>query len=247
MDWLGEVSKSLVGTFVGAGLAFFLTRLHDANRRYQKNIAAGNLALFAIKSQYNEFLLFRKALYEDIALHHQNKNLPLCLSVKPSIQTYVGHMINFESLAFLFEKPGYGELFDDLHLSQTHYLDMIKFDEFRNTAITELHRELARHQNENPEGTIQDDMKAVGGYVVGAADSAVRGLALRARDDEESYLIAYSKLRTALHKELRVWWKCEDPTLINLVEAQPHFQKASLPPFPKVVEDAISGSIKSQP
>ena len=229
----------LSSTFVGAGLAFLMTRMHDAARRYRENVASGNLALFAVKSQLDEFLLFRKGLIEEMASKNQSKNLPLWLLIRPSFQTYVGYTIDFKSLGFLFEKPGHGQLFDALHLSQTHYFDLIKLDEFRNSAVSELHRELAKLESANPQNTLQDDQKAIGRYIIAAVESAVVGLAKRARDDEEFYQEAFSKLRMALKNELEVCWLRRQPSLIDVTSPLPRFRKKSLPDMPEIVVQAL--------
>ena len=217
-----------------------MTRMHDAERRYRENVASGNLALFAVKSQLDEFLLFRKGLIEEMASRNLRKKLPLWLLVRPSFQTYVGYTIDFKSLGFLFEKPGHGQLFDALHLSQAHYLDLIKLDGFRNSAVSELQRELAKLESANPQDTLQDDQKAVGRYIIAAVESAVVGLAKRATDDEEFYQEAFSKLRMALKKELDVCWLRRQPSLINVTSPLPRFRKESLPDMPEIVVQALA-------
>lgn len=253
---------AILSTFLGAGLAFFVTRLHDSARRYRENVAAANLALFAVKSQLNEFLLFRKGLHEDMASDKRRKELPIWMVARPSFQTYVGYTIDFKSLGFLFEKPNHGQLFDVLHLSQTHYLDLVKLDEFRNTSLIELHRELAKLESTNPQNNIQDDEKAVGRYILAAVESAIIGVARRARDDEEFYQDAFLKLRVALKAELCVWWRRgkpsleallqskdpslevwwphKEPSLIDIKPVLPRFEKKSLPEMPVCVLDALA-------
>ena len=56
---LTEVLKAAIGPFLGAGLAFLSTRIHDAHRRHQENTAAGNLALTTLNSMLNEHYLWR--------------------------------------------------------------------------------------------------------------------------------------------------------------------------------------------
>ncbi|HUW38354.1 MAG TPA: hypothetical protein VMV91_13600 [Rhodocyclaceae bacterium] len=244
---LGELFKQAFGPFVGAGLAFLTTRMHDVARRYRENVASGNLALFAVKSQLNEFLLFRKNLRQDMASKKRPKDSPLWLVIRPSFHTYVGYTIDFKSLGFLFENRGHGPLFDALHMSQTSYVDLIKADKFRNASVVELQREMAKCQSTNPESTLQDYQKAVGPYVIAIVEGAVVGLAKRARDDEKVYQEAFSELRIALEKELRgVWWRRDvwlrrkKPSFIDIEEPLPHFAKESLPDMPACVMQALA-------
>lgn len=246
--------KSMAATFVGAGLAFLATRLHDAARRYRENVASGNLALFAIKSQFNEFLLFRKGLYEDMADGRRHPATPIHLFVRPSIHTYVGYTIKFKSLGFLLERPGHGKLFDTLHLSQTGYQYLIKMEEFRNDSVIELHRELARLAMTHPQNSPEEDAKAVSPYIRGAAESAVLFLAKIARDDEGVFRAAFSQLRSALEAELdggvrRLFRNIKKVLTLSfsekvsifmkMDEPQPLFRKEALPAMPPIILKAL--------
>jgi len=62
-SWL----KLVLGPFIGAGLAFLSARQLDAGRRHRERVAAANLALFALKQQYDDFLLYRKGFRTDVA------------------------------------------------------------------------------------------------------------------------------------------------------------------------------------
>ena len=258
LGWLtinaSELIKSMIATFAGAWLAFLTTRLLEAARRYRENVAAGNLALFAIKSQFNEFLLFRKGFYEDVVDDRRHPDAPIYLLARPSLHTYVGHTIDFKSLGFLLERAGHGKLFDALHLSQTSYQHLIKADEFRNNAVIELHRELAKLVITHPQNSPEENVNAVGPYIQAAAESAVIFLAKIARDDETVYKAAFSQLCSALEAELDNRWHRrfgnirkaltlrfldKEPIFIQMDEPQLLFRKETLPAMPPLILKAL--------
>ena len=210
-----------------------------SKRRHRENIAAGNLALFAVKSQLNEFLLFRKDFYVDVANKKRSAGSPLYLLARPSFHTYVGHTIDFTSLGFLFERTGYAKTFDALHLSQLSYQDLVKIDEFRNTTAVEVQKEIEKLDHTKQDSSLGNIEKAVGPYLIAVMGMLVVGLAKRARDDEKVYQDAFSSLQAALEIELKVWWHIRPHPLISLKEPEPKFRKESLPAMPELLVEAL--------
>jgi len=230
----------MFSTFLGAGLAFLMVRMHDARQRYLKNVSAGNLALFAIRTQLNEFLLFRRNFYVDVCdTKSHPEGTPLYLLVRPSFQTYVGQAIDFDSLAFLFSRTENASVFNDLHLSQTCYEDLVEIHEFRNRHAVEIQRRLDQMSRENRPTTIEAIEGTLGPYLIATMSMVAVGLAKRARDDEAVYRNTFASLRGALEIEFGRWWRIRPPSLVRLEDADPKFKQESLPRLPERLLSAL--------
>lgn len=245
LDW-----KGFFGTFLGAGLAFVSTKIHDSSRRHRECVASGNLALFALQSQFNEFLLFRKGFYEEVGNQQLAPDHPQWLLTRPSFQTYVGHKIDFDSLGFLLVEPGQGELLNKLHLAQVSYQDLIRLDEFRNKVMIEIQEKTVEFEKSHVGNlTPSSHEHYIGRYLIEASKMAVVALALRARDNEEIYIDAFDSLRAVLEVKLNQNWyrqlgrilSCKNPkkTLFLRMKTDPKFAKDTLPNFHQGLADAL--------
>src|SRR5260370_24027269 len=79
-----DILNAAIGPFIGAGLAFLSTRVHDARRQQQENVAAGNLALSMLNSMLNEYLLWRLGAYADMADPPRTSDRPFAGRLRPN-------------------------------------------------------------------------------------------------------------------------------------------------------------------
>lgn len=110
INWL----TLILGPFVVASFAFLSARLLDASRRYRERVASANLALLALKNQYNDFLLFRKDFREDVARQGLAGDEPLWALMRPSYMAFGRYDIDKKGIGFLFERTGHADVFDAL-------------------------------------------------------------------------------------------------------------------------------------
>ena len=222
------------GTFVGAGLAFLSTVVHDDRRRYQENVAAGNLALTSINGMLNEFLLFRLGLYADIADPSRSSNSPIWASVRPSRQSYGSYSIDLKSLSFLFEHRESIDAINAIAHADLAYRDMLEMDKFRNEAAVEIYTECGK----NKWNTTIEAEEGLGRQRIETMITAICSVASRARDNEEIFVMAREKLTSALEKRLQRRWR-RAPSLIKVSPIAAHFRKENLPIPRKVVLDPL--------
>ncbi|MDE1942731.1 MAG: hypothetical protein KGI47_06265 [Betaproteobacteria bacterium] len=245
-----EIAKTTVGPFVGALLAFISVRVHDSAKRYRENLAAGNLALFAIQSQYNDFLLFRKNFYVEVNRNFSAiPNIPIWLLLRPAFITFAGLKINFESLGYLFERAGRFRVFENLNLAQLRYQDMEKLTEFMNDNGREIQKIVESVHKKFPHDPafLQRIDEAVGPQLKGVMHGVVVGVGLRATKDEESYTRAFSELAEALRKEFspnlfqkavgfflpKRWFPWGNVPELPDLRLSENFHKESLPKLPE--------------
>ena len=102
-----DVVKTLIGTFVGAGAAFY--GQHRASARIEKrdNLAAGRLALLVIRAQLDDFANYRRAMR--IALNLTNIQLGQALQngrlENPMAFNFgESNVFKYESLAFCYRR-----------------------------------------------------------------------------------------------------------------------------------------------
>src|SRR6267143_3555144 len=125
-----EILKAAIGPFIGAGLAFLSTRVHDARRQQQEDVAAGNVALSMLNSMLNEYLLWRLGAYAELANPNRASNSPLWAHMRPSFQSFGDYSIDLKSLSFLFEDPQTIEALNAVRLAELTYRDMRAFQKF---------------------------------------------------------------------------------------------------------------------
>jgi len=246
MNWLTLV----VGPFFGAMLAFFSARMLDGSRRQRENLASANLALLTLKNQYNDFLLFRKGFLEDVNRSKLAGDEPLWALVRPTFLTFCSYEFDFKSLGFLFERPGNTAIFEEVELVQICHRDLVALEKLRTEQAVALQSTVAKFQKKNPNPTWLELEAELGRDVIETVTMIVIGLGIRAEENENTYLKAFSTLRDALEIEHQshwllnllnfTFWRNGKPTHINVKEPLPNFRRAELPKLPTQLAEAIA-------
>ena len=230
-----DILHAAIGPFIGAGLAFLSTRVHDARREHQENVAAGNLALSMLNSMLNEYLLWRLGAYADMADPKRPSDSPLWARIRPNLQSFGEYPIDLKSLAFLFEDAKTIEALDKIRFAELTYRDMRLVEKFRNDAAQAILQEIStKYFSSNSEAE-----QALGPQRIATMLSAIKSVATRARDNEEAYTAAFAALRAALKQRLNNWW-AKTPNLVKLTDAQPHFRRENLPQLPRPILEMLA-------
>lgn len=246
VNWL----TLILGPFVGTSFAFLSARLLDAGRRYRERVASANLALLALKNQYNDFLLFRKGFREDVARPGLAGDEPLWALVRPSYLTFGRYEVDLKGMGFLFERPGHAEVFDAVEAAQICYRDLVELRAFGTENAQTLQERATKAANGEPGATWEQLASAIGKDLTALMSMVAVGLALRADRNEDVHAKAFSSLRTALEAELKTYWiarfsrwfdkKRDSSILISLREPKARFRVESLPPLPKSLADEVA-------
>ena len=232
---LVELAKAIGGPFIGAGLAFWSTRLHDAHRRRRESTAAGNLALSELNSMHNEFLSWRAGVYEEFSSPDRSADSPIWAMMRPSHQSFGDFTIDIKSLAFLFEDPSAAEALNAMRLAEMRFRDMVSIHKFRNDAAVAVLDELSKENFPS----FREAEAALGPHRIATMKAAVTSVAQRVRDDEPDYIIASTKLRAALEKRLaRRWGRA--PQLVPTHSVAPRFRQENLAPFPEAIVNLLA-------
>jgi hypothetical protein len=225
-----EIFKTAIGPFVGAGLAFLSTGIHNFYKQQREDVAAGNVALTTLNSMLNEFLLFRIGTYGDLADPTRRQGSPTWALLRPAVQSFGDHAIELKSLGFLFDDLEALPAIGAVQLANLRYRDMVVMHEFRNEAAVAVYEVVS-----TKEFTSDQQAEAeLGPQRISKMLTAITAVALRARDEEKDYRAAYNLLRAALVKRLTHWWWWK-PQFGNLGPVLPHFRQENLPTLPPAV------------
>jgi hypothetical protein len=116
------IFSTLVGSFVGAGLAFCSNRYADHAERKRANLAAGNMAISILSRQYGDFVIFRANLQAEAT---SKSKYPDWLQLSPSFLSFSEWLvIDMKSLTFILEQHGQREVFARLLDLQARYEDL---------------------------------------------------------------------------------------------------------------------------
>jgi hypothetical protein len=230
-----DILKAAIGPFIGAGLAFLSTRVHDARRQQQENVAAGNLALSMLNSMLNEYLLWRLGAYADMADPKRASDSPLWARIRPSFQSFGDYSIDLKSLSFLFENPECIEALNAVCLAELTYRDMRAVEKFRNDAAQAIYQEVSKRNFTSP----AEAEKALGPQRIETMVTAIRSIAIRARENEKIYTDAISNLRVALENTLTKWW-AKQPHFVKSTVVAPHFRRENLPQLPRPILEMLA-------
>jgi len=245
LNWVALILGPLAGTAV----AFYSNRVVDAEKRHRERVAAANLALFALKQQYNDYLLHRKGYREDVGRAEFSGNEPSWAILKPSHMTFGNYTVDLKGISFLFERPGRADVFDCLEEAQMRYRDMVSLAAVATQCAQKIQERTVKVEREYPGISLDELEPEIGKDLAGQMSMAVVGLCVRIDQDEDVYVKAFVRLHAALRADLdggwlamfrSIWSTEHGVTLVRLKEVEPKFRLAALPPLPRGLAEAVA-------
>lgn len=199
-----DVAKSLIGSFIGAGLAFALALWRDHILRLRDRRAAGNLAIATIARQYSDFLQVRTSINEHrqmVLQANPNVSVPPWMQMKPMHFLSSDNLkFNLESLTFLFEYKS-ATILERLINAELQYHDLAKLIHIHSETAEQMQQKLAAAGAPlNGEASIANLETVVGTALVAKLNSFVPAIFIHLERDEQKYLDAVSELRSLLVK-----------------------------------------------
>ena len=244
INWL----TLILGPFIGTAFAFFSARLLDSGRRYRDRVVASNLALLALKQQYNDFLLYRKGFRDDVARYGLVGDEPLWALLRPTHMSFSTQEVDLKGIGFLFERNGNAQVFELIGEAQMCFRDLVSLASLATESARSIQERAAQSQAKNPSISWAQLELDAGKDITAHMAMSVRGLAVRLQRNEKTHLDAFRSLRCALNTELnygciakfqRVWFTQAGATLVSLKDVEPKFRLESLPPLPKMLADDV--------
>ncbi len=203
---LFELIKIVVGSFLGFGFALWSARLLDYRKRKREHLVAGNVALFTLKNQYNDFLLFRRDFRENVARSELTGNEPIWALLQPTFLQIDDSKIDFNSIGFLFENGKNAATINALQYAQILHRDLLAQHGKRNEWIPERQKAVARVRATQNIQSFEEIEKEVGPELISRVTALTCSLADRASRNEEKYLKAYDALWVTLTASRQGWW-----------------------------------------
>jgi hypothetical protein len=121
MSQFFDFIKTIFGTLMGAGLAFWSNWHFQKLQRNRANLSAGNMAIAILSRQFGDFVIFRAGFLNDI--EDRNK-FPSWLQIKPSLFQFSDNLrFDLPSLAFLSD-GGNHDLLSKLMMAELKYHDL---------------------------------------------------------------------------------------------------------------------------
>jgi len=227
-----EIIKPLVGTFIGAILAFLSNWWFKYESQSREELASGLRALFTIRSQFDDFINVRFALQ-----HSMNAmakaimfNEPEWCYAKPMAFNFnPSNIFDFKSLSFLLSTETGRNAYQGLQLIERTYLDFTARHADLNSSALELQKttaELFRTHLNLTSATLETMESMLGPELPARVKSHLQALVIRIDRDERRYLKVFDELNTVMDQLFGD--KAEKSKLI----IPEKFKKDNLPDYP---------------
>lgn len=230
-----DVLKTLIGTFVGAGLAFLSNFWMQTKIRRRDEIAAGLQALFVIRSQFDDYLNVRFAFYKSMSVMG---DLPECLYAKPmSLNFNESNVFDYKSLSFLLLLPAGVDAYTELQVIERKYFDLAaRHEDLNNSAIERQKVTAELHQNNriNEQTPFETIVQLIGPELSARLRDHLRAVVVRVAADERSYVHAYSALKKVLADYFG------DEVTLSEFEIPKKFAKENIPSIPIVFQPYLN-------
>lgn len=197
-NWL-DLGKTLIGTLVGALLAFFVNVRIQQRERERKDKAAGNLMLTILSQQFGDFIQAKAGILRDKeAALHRDANSPAWNHLNPTFFQFSDELkVNTSDLSFLLER-GKSDVLERLIIANAKYHDLGHLNESNSEATHEKQKSLEEPLRANPDMSFDVAEKILGNALVGKLDSLAKALYWRIENDQQVYIRAGKTLRAAL-------------------------------------------------
>jgi hypothetical protein len=114
-SFVSDVVKTLIGSFMGAGLAFYFAVRKDNLGKREQQKAAGNMATVTLTQLANDFLQTRYALLEfQQMLAKEQPHSPKWMTLKAMHAHFADVRFDLPSLVFLMEHDGGAQVVEKL-------------------------------------------------------------------------------------------------------------------------------------
>jgi hypothetical protein len=237
-----DLIKTLLGTFVGASLAFIFNRYMESQNQYRNDLAAGRRALFTIRSQIDDFANFRYGFQHSIA--QVNAGIPnapeWCLAKPMGFNFNPSNVFDYKSLGFLLSGKTGRVAYQQLQLIERTYQDLMARHSDLNGSAIDIQKAVSELQSKvaNPHEISLSLLETlIGSELIHRVRDQLRAVALRVDQDEHRYLDALTMLNNALEDLLDKNAKTSPPIIPD------KFIKTNLPPLPESLRSYIDQQI----
>ena len=230
-----DITKTLFGSFAGAGLAFLSNWWFQRRSQIRDNLAAGCRALFTIRSQLDDLANYRYGIRSGISVMYQaNPGAPEWMFVKPvGFNFNESNVFDFKSLAFLLSTPTGRAAFERLQFTERTYLDlMARHSDFNNSA-QEIQRAVSTVFRENGNATVEAMRGNLGPELIARVCDHQRAVVLRVDRDEQRYRNAFNLLNDVMSEMFGSKAK------MSQVIIPEKFEQANLPALPTSLRDYV--------
>lgn len=224
-----DVLKTLIGAFVGAGLAFASNHWFQRRTQTRDDLAAGRRALFTIRSQMDDFVNCRFGIRHaaGVMVEAIGGGAPEWAFARPmGFNLSESNVFDFESLAFLLSTPDGRAAYESLQYVERTYLDLSARLSDYHTSTQELQRTLAPFTQAHADAGWQAMTDHLGPELVGRVRDHQRALMLRLDRDETRYWKAHTLLGDVMTKTFG-----SDATM-SLPKIPHRYKQENLPALP---------------
>ena len=237
--WSLDLLKAAIGTFLGAGLAFWSAMRQQRQKEAREQIAAGNMALFKLHVLHGHTRNVRKNLRGYMAAGPKSHpGEPLWFLLKPTFVTFDESAIDFESLVFLLDSEGGRSAIKHLKNAELSFRHLAYVHGRFGEAARELQTSLEPFMEGKNSETWARMEAHVGSLLIGRHMDASLGLIKFAEENPATNRLAFDSLTNELSRrfEKRVWsLEFEGPEGLEAAEL-------SLPPLPAEVRAKLEGA-----
>ncbi|MFZ6712961.1 hypothetical protein [Undibacterium sp. TC9W] len=199
-----DITKTMLGSFLGAGLAFFSNYVFRQSQKEEEQVAAGNVAMAMLAEMTIAFLVYKRGVIDSrnktrgvtADLPDWGQLLPIVYEFDESLE------VNIQSLAFLFKNQNtsaMGRVFG----AQSNYKSLVYFQKEHYEVMTEIQAKLSLlTYDPNAQTDLDYSTREIPKYLLGRIE-AINALILRAlKEDEPHYINAIASLRADLSSHL---------------------------------------------
>lgn len=197
MGSLFDITKVVVGSFFGAGFAFFLNWKERKNTLRNDNLAAATRAMFTIRAQLDDFINYRYGTLQSYDyINSNNAPMPLWAYGRPvSSIFHESNSFDYKSLGFLLLKPSGRIAFQRLQYTDRVYRNLMIFAAEFNANAQEMQKKIEALP---PIATTFDAEKHIGAALIGKLNDQVGHISTCLLRDEAKYRRAFDELNDAI-------------------------------------------------
>jgi hypothetical protein len=196
-----DVLKSLLGTLIGAGMAFWFAIRKDTFTREREQRAAGNAAITTLANMTSDFVQVRFAIARNRKeVLKQQPKAPVWFHVKP-LPFRHGESLRFDTKAitFIFDHPGGPEVFNKIMTVEIKYHAFFHILQEHRKSSEEAQDVLAeKHPDPTQDQPARELVQALGFARVARLESLTSAVLMHVEGDDVAYREAAEALPALL-------------------------------------------------
>ncbi|MFZ6720187.1 hypothetical protein [Undibacterium sp. Ji49W] len=202
-SFLLDISKTLIGTFVGAGLAFFVNWTFRQSQKEEEQIKAGYVAMVILGRMITAFISYKEGITKAReSVLNDSPDAPFYLQIRYTVFDFDEALaLDIPSITFLFDSKNVN-LINHLLMAQDAYRNIVHLHKHHTVSMEQFREKIAEFTDaQRKTVNIKNVQEHLPRHLTSQMEELNKSLIAALTNDEVKLIEAVKALKAALNRK----------------------------------------------